>query len=129
MRIVKIADDYLQFDNGMYLYSEHEQDDSERHWADFTVMRNYNLNSVTGKTINIFDIEFSEEIWKCVQPVKDMGFMLIAKDQSKYFVPCYASNNGYYNDSLSLHLTEFADRKITQAMSIRDCQQPTGDSL
>jgi len=120
MKIIEINDESLKFDNGTYVCSEHYQDCCESHWADFSVMSGYNLNSVTGKQIDIKNVDFAEDIEGYIQLVSDMGFNLIARDGSKYFVPCYASNNGYYSSDLTLRIT--LDEKSID-IDISDCQQ------
>ena len=120
MKIIEINDESLKFDNGTYMYSEHYQNCCESHWADFSVMNGYNLNSVTGKQIDIKNVDFAENIEDYIQLVPDMGFNLIARDGSKYFVPCYASNNGYYSSDLTLRIT--LDEKSID-IDISDCQQ------
>lgn len=53
MKIVEIKEESLKFDNGLIITSEHEQDCCESHWADFSVMSGYNLNTTTGEQVNI----------------------------------------------------------------------------
>lgn len=121
MKIVEIGSEHLRFDNGICMTSEHYQDCCESHWADFSVMNGYNLNTVTGKEIDIHDVEFDEEnIKDSIQLIKDEGFNLIAKDGSKYFVPCYADNNGYYNSELTLSIS---GNGLNEEIDISDCQQ------
>ena len=121
MKIVEIGSEHLKFDNGIYMTSEHYQDCCESHWADFSVMNGYNLNTVTGKEIDIHEVEFDESnIKDSIQLIKDEGFNLIAKDGSKYFVPCYADNNGYYNSELTLSIS---GNGLNEEIDISDCQQ------
>lgn len=120
MKIVEIGDEFLRFDNGICMTSEHYRDCCEWHWADFSVMKGYNLNTVTGQEIDIRDVEFDENIKNNIQLIKDEGFNLIAKDGSKYFVPCYADNNGYYNSELTLSIS---GNGVNEEIDISDCQQ------
>jgi hypothetical protein len=120
MKIIKISEENLVFDNGITISSYHDQDCCESHWADFTVMQGYNLNTITGKQININDVEFDENIKEQIQLIKDMGFNLVAKDGSKYFIPCYASNNGYYSSDLELRID---GNGVKEKIDITDCQK------
>ena len=120
MRIVGISEDNLVFDNGTTMSSFHEQDCCESHWADFSVMEGYNINTVTGETIDIKEVEFDEDIKDYIELVEDAGFNLIAKDGSKYFIPCYASNNGYYSSDLTLVISRDNQK---EEIDITDCQK------
>ena len=121
MKIKAIYDDTLKFDNGMALSSYHCQECCETHYADFDVLCGYNINPKTGQDIDIRDIEFNEDIENYIQLVDGMGFNLIAKDGSKYFVPCYATNNGYYNSRLTLEILNMDH--IMKEIGISKCQQ------
>ena len=120
MKIITINDGELIFENGLTITSEHEQDCCESHWADFSVMQGYNINTVTGKQIDIKEVEFSENIKECIDLVEDAGFNLIAIDGSKYFIPCYASNNGYYSSDLTLVISH---NNVKAEIDITDCQK------
>ena len=120
MRIKKIGNDYLEFDNGLLMTSDHWTECCESHWADFSVMSGYNLNTTTGREINIYNVEFDENIKENIQLIKDEGFNLIAKDGSKYFIPCYAENNGYYGSDLTLCITIDG---VNEEIDISECQQ------
>lgn len=49
MRITKISDEIIKFDNGFELTYYHEQDCCENVYADFKILKTYNLSTVTGK--------------------------------------------------------------------------------
>ncbi len=57
MKIVKITDEEIKFDNGYILCYFHEQDCCEHVYADFEILNTYNLSTKTGKEINIKEIE------------------------------------------------------------------------
>lgn len=105
MKIKEIQDDILMFDNSVQITSYHNQDCCESHWADFSVVSGYNINPVTGKSIDIHDIEFDDNVQNIIQLVEEIGFNLVALDGSKYLVPCYGSNNGYYSTDLELRIS------------------------
>lgn len=103
MKIRKICDYHIEFDNGLIMESEHRQDCCENVYADFKYIKQYNLlGDKRDKTI--FDIEFNDDFYEYIMLVKGMGFIMIANDydRSKVFVPCYNIQNGFYNDSLTL---------------------------
>lgn len=104
MKIKRIKENRIIFDNDYILRYEHEQDCCENVYADFEVLKNYNVSTVTGKNINIKDIDFNEELKEFIESVKGLGFNMISKIGEKFFVPCYNIQNGYYNNQLELEL-------------------------
>lgn len=119
MKIKEIQEDVLIFDNEAKITSYHESDCCEHHWADFSVVRGYNINTATGKQINIYDVDFSENVQEIIQLVEEIGFNLVALDGSKYFVPCYGSNNGYYSTDLELRIS---GNSFAFTIDITNCQ-------
>lgn len=106
MKIVQIVEDKIVFDNGYILEQYHWQDCCERVYADFLVLNDYNLSTVTGKTIKITDIDFEENIANLIQGIEDVGFNMISKIGERFFVPCYNEQNGYYSSNLKLILNK-----------------------
>lgn len=104
MKIVKFEEDKIIFDNGYELESYHDQDCCEWVYADFEVLKTYNVSVKTGKSIKITDIDFCENIIELVQGKEDCGFNMISKIGEKFFVPCYNNQDGYYSDKLELIL-------------------------
>jgi hypothetical protein len=119
MKIVKINSEDIAFDNGFEIMGYHEQDCCESVYADFSILKDYNLSTVTGKTIDIKDIEFVEDIEKYIEKVEDAGFNIISKIGEKFFVPCYNSQNGYYSSDLSLIIRKNNNAKVE--INISDC--------
>lgn len=109
MRITKISDEIIKFDNGFELTYYHEQDCCENVYADFKILKTYNLSTVTGKKINIYNIDFEEDIKKLIECITGQGFNMVSKIGEKFFVPCYNEQNGYYNDNLELILNQILD--------------------
>lgn len=104
MKIKEINDKNIVFDNGYILKYYHEQDCCECVYADFKVLKDYNVSTKTGKTINIKDVDFNENLIDLIEGIKDLGFNMVSKIREKFFVPCYNEQNGYYNDELELYL-------------------------
>lgn len=104
MKIKEITDKQIKFDNGYILNYYHDQDCCENVYADFEVLKTYNVSTKTGKQINIYNIDFEENLLKLIKGVKGQGFNMISKIGEKFFVPCYNEQNGYYNDELELVL-------------------------
>lgn len=123
MKIVEIVEeDKIVFDNGYTLEQYHSQDCCEHVYADFNVLDNYNLSTVTGKNINIRDIDFEERIENLIQPVQSAGFNMVSKIGEKFFVPCYNEQNGYYSSDLELTLHRtVAFGNVEEKIDITDC--------
>ena len=123
MKITKICEEKIEFDNGTTMSSHHKQDCCEWHWANFETLASYNLNPKTGETIDIKDIEFPDNIHRNIKLIPGEGFNMIAKDGSRYFVPCYGENNGYYSTNLKLLIhrewKKDVEIDLTQCQSIR----------
>lgn len=123
MKIVEIVEeDKIVFDNGYTLEQYHSQDCCEHVYADFNVLDNYNLSTVTGKNIDIRDIDFEERIENLIQPVQSAGFNMVSKIGEKFFVPCYNEQNGYYSSDLELTLHRtVAFGNVEEKIDITDC--------
>lgn len=109
MKITKISNEMIKFDNDFELTYYHEQDCCESVYADFKILKAYNLSTVTGKKINIYNIDFEEDIKKLIECVEGQGFNMVSKIGEKFFIPCYNEQNGYYSDNLELILNQIID--------------------
>ena len=117
MKIKEINEDHLIFDNGFELEAYHEQDCCEQVYADFEVIKSYNVSTKTGKSIDIKDIEFCESLENLVVGVKEQGFNMISIIGEKFFIPCYNCQNGYYSGNLELILHKTNNVKETLDIS------------
>lgn len=104
MKIKVIENERIVFDNGYKLEYYHKQDCCEQVYADFEVLETYNVSIKTGKSINIKEIDFRENLSKLVEGVEGLGFNMISKIGEKFFIPCYNDQNGYYSNELELIL-------------------------
>lgn len=111
MKIKTLNENDLEFDNGVLLGAFHEQDCCENVYADFGYLKNYNILPHTGETISIYNVEFDEDIENHIQGLQGEGFNLIAKDESKWFVPCHNEQNGYYSSNLTLVVKRGSETK------------------
>lgn len=96
MKIVKITEDAIIFDNNSKITYDHERDCCEYNWADFSVL---NKN-----TINI-DYDFPKIKFKAVN---ELGFKFGVPGHW-IFVPCYSDQNGYYSTDIDIY---FNDEKV-----------------
>lgn len=104
MKIKEIKENSIIFDNGYELEAYHERDCCEEVYSDFDILTTYNVSTITGKTINIKDIDFEETLNKLVKGIEGQGFNLISKIGENFFVPCYNEQKGYYSSNLTLIL-------------------------
>lgn len=117
MKIIKIDEDRIEFDNGYTLTYYHNQDCCENVYADFKNMQVNNL--IITEKIDVSKYEFSEELLDNIECIKDVGFNLITKDGIKILVSCYNSQNGYYSSDLELILTK--NNGVSERKDISDC--------
>lgn len=118
MKIKEFKEGSIIFDNGYKLEYYHEQDCCENVYAEFEMLKDYNVSLVTGKNIDIKEIDFEESLTKLVEGVKEAGFNMISKIGEKFFVPCYNSQNGYYSSYLELILHK--ENNIKEELDISD---------
>ena len=104
MKIKEINEEKIVFDNGYELEYYHEQDCCEQVYADFDILKDYNISTKTGKIINIKDIDFEEHLEYLIQGIENEGFNMISKIGEEFFIPCYNNQNGYYSSELELIL-------------------------
>lgn len=91
MKIIKITDEKILFDNGKIITFRHDQDCCEDNYADF--------GALTKDTINI-DYDFDEKNMK-FEFKNNEGFVF-GNDGHMVFVPCYSEQNGYYTTNLEI---------------------------
>lgn len=118
MKIKEIIEDYIVFDNGYELRAYHKQDCCENVYADFEILKDYNVSTKTGKTIKIQEIDFEETLEQLIQGIDGQGFNMISKIGEKFFVPCYNSQNGYYSSDLELILCK--SENLREVLDISD---------
>lgn len=112
MKIKQINEDEIVFDNNYKLKYYHEQDCCESVYADFEMLKNYNVSVKTGKNINIKEIEFVETLELLIDGVPEAGFNIISITGEKFFIPCYNEQNGYYSSDLELILDKGKTQEI-----------------
>ena len=88
MRILKITEYTIEFDNGKDISFDHDQDCCEINYADFE-----QLDSLAR------DVDFSEPL---VFEECDYGFRFGNPPINMFFVPCYSIQNGYYSSLLNI---------------------------
>ena len=88
MRILKITEDSIEFDNGKGISFDHYQECCEINYADFE-----QLDSLAR------EVDFSEPL---VFESCTYGFRFGNPPINMFFVPCYSIQNGYYSNELDI---------------------------
>ena len=92
MKIKKISNGYILFDDGTKIFDYHDQDCCENVYADFEQLKDTDILEQEFKDIEIEGVEGS-------------GIRL-----NGYFIPCYNKQNGYYSSNLEI-IIEYPDGK------------------
>jgi hypothetical protein len=110
LKVTKIEDDIIYFDNGVELYSNHDSDCCESH--------ELTLDDIT---ISYFEgLEFDLSGDDFFKRVPDYGIELIPVNGHPVRIPAHGYNNGYYSDQLDLILQK--GKEFTRTYDITECQ-------
>lgn len=113
LKVVKIGSYSLEFDNGMILSSEHEQECCEEH---FLYLADLTLDDFKGLEFDLSNDDFFERI-------DDYGIALKPKNGHPIRIPGYAFNNGYYSSYLDLVITNTDGTSSFKVYNIDNCQE------
>lgn len=110
LKVVKVDAESIEFENGVQLYSNHDQDCCENHYLSFSDL-----------TIADFEgLEFDLTNDNFFRRIEDYGIELVPIHGHSVKVPGYGSNNGYYSSNLDLIVTNGKDFK--KEYDITECQ-------
>lgn len=110
LKVVKIDSDSLEFDNGVTLYSDHDQECCESHYL-----------SLSDLTLDDFEnLEFDLTNDNFFERIEDYGIALKPINGFPIKIPGYGANNGYYSSNLDLIITNNKD--FTKTYDISECQ-------
>jgi hypothetical protein len=111
LKVVRLDSDTVEFENGIKLYSNHDQECCESHFLDFSDL-----------TMNVFNgLEFDLSNSKFFKRIEGYGIELIPINGRSVKVPGYGTNNGFYSSQLDLILTNEKDFK--EEYNISECQE------
>lgn len=91
MKIKKVTDEMIMFDDGSIISFDHDQDCCEWNYADFSI-----LNP------NVVNYDYDFPAYLQFKPVTEMGFKF-GCDGHWIFIPCYSEQNGYYSDRIDIY--------------------------
>ncbi len=115
LKVVKINSDSLVFDNGMILYSNHEQECCEKHYLSFSDLT---LDDFKGLEFDLSNGDFFERI-------DGYGIALKPKNGHRVRIPGYGANNGCYSSYLDLIISNTDGNGICKQYDITECQECT----
>lgn len=112
LKVVKIENDELVFNDGTRLLSNHEQDCCEWHYLDFGDL-----------DITDFDrLEFDLTNDNFFNRVEDFGIELKPIKGHAVRVAGYGSNNGYYSSNIDLIIAD-ANGNTVKSYDVSECQK------
>ena len=102
MKIQRVTDEFIEFDNGNKIEYKHEQDCCEDNYADF--------ENLTERNVNYY-FDFDEDL--TFEFIDGMGFRFGSKPKGLYglcndymrwiFIPCYSFQNGWYSTGIDIY--------------------------
>ena len=111
-KIIKINSEFIEFDNGYKLLSEHDQDCCEQHYLYFNDLDIEDTKNLEFDLNNENFFEKLEGYGIGLKPI--LGFPIR--------IPGYGSNNGHYSTNLTLLLTD-KNNKMIKSYDISECQE------
>ena len=108
-KVIKVESDAIEFDNGVRLSSDHDQDCCENHYLNFEDL-----------TLSDFDgLEFDLTTDDFFKRIEGYGIELVPLLGHSVKVPGYSSNNGYYSSNLALTIS---GNGLNKTFDITECQ-------
>lgn len=109
-KVIKVDEETIGFDNGLMLYSDHNQDCCESHYLSF---RDLTIEDFEGLEFDLSNDSFFER-------AVGYGIALLPVKGHPVRVPGYGYNNGYYSTNLTLVLSD--NKTFTKRFDITECQ-------
>ena len=110
VKVVSIKDNIIVFDNGVKLFSYHDQDCCEHHDLE---MNDLTLCDFDGLEFDLTNDNFFNRI-------EDYGIELVPTKGHSVKIPGYGYNNGYYSSQMDLVLEK--EGKYIKRYDISECQ-------
>jgi hypothetical protein len=110
--VKKLTDIYIEFENGIILYTNHEAECCENHYLSFEDL-----------TIDDFKgLEFDLESDNLINKIEGYGIELNPISGYPVRIPGYGYNNGWYSDDIELILFDKNSKKELKNYDVTDCQ-------
>lgn len=91
MRIKEVNEERIIFDNGNFIWYDHDQDCCEWNYADFSILDKNNV---------YYDYDFNEKL--DFEFIEEEGFRF-GSEGKWIFIPCYSEQNGYYTIMIDIY--------------------------
>jgi hypothetical protein len=114
LKVTKVNAEYIEFENGVRLLSEHSQDCCESHYLNLSDLK---LEDFDGLTFDLSNDDFFKR-------VPDYGIELIPTLGFPVRIAGNGYNNGYYSSQLDLVLTD--GKTFNKSYDITECQTIEG---
>ncbi len=112
LKVIKIDSDTIYFNNGVKLFSDHQQDCCESHYLSVSDLE---LSDFDGLIFDLSNDTFFNRI-------EDYGIELLPLNGHSVKIAGYGYNNGYYSHELTLCLE---GEGISKRFDITECQLVT----
>ena len=110
LKVVKVDEDCIVFENGIQLYSNHNRDCCESHYLS---MQDLTIDDFNGLEFDLTNDNFFKRI-------EGYGIELIPVNGHSVKIPGYYYNNGYYSSNLDLIISD--NNSFTKKYDITECQ-------
>lgn len=110
LKVVKLENDVIIFENGTKLYSNHHGDCCEQHYL--------SMDDLTISDFEGCEFDFSNDNF--FRRIEGYGIELVPVTGFSVKIPGYADNNGYYSSDLYLVLEHVDSTK--KVYDITECQ-------
>ena len=110
LKVVRVDSDSIEFDNGVNLYSDHDQSCCESHYLS---MSDLTLADFEGLEFDLTKEDFFERI-------EGYGIALKPINGFPVRIPGYGNNNGYYSSNIDLVITD--NKGFRKVFDISECQ-------
>ncbi len=110
LKVVKLTQYEIEFDNGIKLYSNHDSDCCERHEL---YIKDLTIEEFTGLEFDLTNDNFFRRI-------EGYGIELVPIFGHSVRIAGHGSNNGYYSSQLELIITDGKD--FRKEFNITECQ-------
>lgn len=91
MKIQKVTNEEIIFDNGNTISYGHAQDCFEHNYADFSILDEHTID---------YDYNFDEDL--IFETIPELGFKF-GSNGRWIFIPCYSEQSGYYTDEINIY--------------------------
>jgi len=110
LKVVKVDSDFIEFENGVKLFSEHSQNCCESHFLSF---EDITIQDFEGLEFDLTNDNFFKRI-------DGYGIELVPIEGRSVRIPGYGYNNGYYSSELELCISN--EKDFLKRFDISECQ-------